>query len=286
VAVVDRALAFHKRDRWSSAAAMRDAVRDAHLSVFRRTLSRKSLLLDSSSDALAEARPRELDVATTRRAADARSARLAVSGRAGAMPAPGAHGAGRIPRGTQLSYRAPGDPRRDVGEAPEAAPEEEPATTSQPAVAGPPPTAPARRRTMTALAAFALLALAAGSGIAMRSLSSSASRDPQSGSTGSPQPPAVGVTTTEDSSSEPVPNSPVRNSSPTTAMAASSPPAEDLNQVPSVGSSTATNQGTRQARPPSASPIRSRTPATEVAGSPSPSTKPSASQPRSVYDRW
>jgi serine/threonine-protein kinase len=39
VAVVDRALAFDKRDRWPDAAAMRDAVRDAYLEAFSEVIS-------------------------------------------------------------------------------------------------------------------------------------------------------------------------------------------------------------------------------------------------------
>lgn len=44
VELVDRALAFDKGERWPSAEAMRDAIRDAHLSVCGRILSRDSLL--------------------------------------------------------------------------------------------------------------------------------------------------------------------------------------------------------------------------------------------------
>jgi eukaryotic-like serine/threonine-protein kinase len=44
VAVVDRALAFDKRARWQTAAEMRDAVRDAHLAVDGRVVSRASVL--------------------------------------------------------------------------------------------------------------------------------------------------------------------------------------------------------------------------------------------------
>ena len=50
VAVVDRALAFHNSDRWPTAVAMRDAVRDAHLTVFGRRVSRDSLLPLASSE--------------------------------------------------------------------------------------------------------------------------------------------------------------------------------------------------------------------------------------------
>jgi serine/threonine-protein kinase len=44
VEVVDRALAFYKSQRWLSAIAMRDAIREAHLAVFGRIVSRDSLL--------------------------------------------------------------------------------------------------------------------------------------------------------------------------------------------------------------------------------------------------
>ena len=43
-AVVDRALAFGKADRWVSSAAMRDAIRDASLAQFRRLPLRETLL--------------------------------------------------------------------------------------------------------------------------------------------------------------------------------------------------------------------------------------------------
>ncbi|HEV3189191.1 MAG TPA: serine/threonine-protein kinase, partial [Polyangiaceae bacterium] len=62
VTVVDRALAFHNSDRWPTAAAMRDAIRDAHLSVFGKRVSRESLLPVASSeraalDPIAETEP-------------------------------------------------------------------------------------------------------------------------------------------------------------------------------------------------------------------------------------
>jgi serine/threonine-protein kinase len=44
VDIVDRALAFEKRNRWPDAVAMRDAIRDAYTSVCGRSLSRDSLV--------------------------------------------------------------------------------------------------------------------------------------------------------------------------------------------------------------------------------------------------
>jgi serine/threonine-protein kinase len=43
VQLVDRALAFHKADRWASAAAMRDAVHDAYVAVFGTRLTKEPL---------------------------------------------------------------------------------------------------------------------------------------------------------------------------------------------------------------------------------------------------
>ncbi len=59
--IVDRALAFRKGDRWSSAEAMRDAVRDASLAIFRRLPLRETLLpmFDDRPDPLAQTRQAE-----------------------------------------------------------------------------------------------------------------------------------------------------------------------------------------------------------------------------------
>jgi eukaryotic-like serine/threonine-protein kinase len=65
VAVIDRALAFQKADRWPDALAMRDAVRDASLAIFGRLPVRETLspIFGVSSMALAETRPAESFVA-------------------------------------------------------------------------------------------------------------------------------------------------------------------------------------------------------------------------------
>ena len=60
-AVVDRALAFRKGDRWPSAQAMRDAVRDASLAMFRRLPVRETLvpMFDDWPDPMAQTRKAE-----------------------------------------------------------------------------------------------------------------------------------------------------------------------------------------------------------------------------------
>ncbi len=60
-AVVDRALAFSKGDRWPSAQAMRDAVRDASLAMFRRLPVRETLvpMFNDRPDPMAQTRKAE-----------------------------------------------------------------------------------------------------------------------------------------------------------------------------------------------------------------------------------
>ena len=173
VDVIDRALAFHKSERWRNAIAMRDAIREAHLGVFGRIVSRDSLLPMARGDDPRSDPSQRSEIPTT-------------------MPAPVIVPAPR----PQIAPPLPADvtsegPDRlgtwqrtlslaeDSGlRAGEATPMQEggaPGTTSQAVSSArkPPPSSrtPRRKRDIVALAIIAILAVGGGSTFFVRSLS-------------------------------------------------------------------------------------------------------------------
>jgi serine/threonine-protein kinase len=171
-AIVDRALAFQKSDRWPNALAMRDAVRDASLSLFGRLPVRETLMpiFGNLSPALGETQPAHSYVAT---------------------PVPGAAPA----------YAAPAHTPAHVGVATTATP----VATDEPAPSLPAGVPRRRPGTLIAVATLGVLVLAGGAAAVVRSVAGVA-ETAESSAAGSPALPATAPSSSAESASAPAPS--------------------------------------------------------------------------------